>query len=198
MTRIVVVKPIAFCAALVPAARLAYRAYTGNLTANPIEYITRATGEAAVMLLVITLMVTPLRRLSGWNELIRLRRMLGLFAFFYATLHVLIWAVIDKFFDVQTMIEDVFERPFITIGMATFLLLLPLAITSTAGMIRRLGRRWQQLHRLVYVAALTAVIHFWWGVKADIREPRWWAFALCVLLSFRLWWTLRARALSRS
>lgn len=198
MTRIVLLKRIAFCAALVPAARLAYRAYTGNLTANPIEFITHATGDAAVMLLVITLVVTPLRRLTGWNELIRLRRMLGLFSFFYACLHLLTWAVVDKFFDVETMIVDVFERPFITIGMVTFALLVPLAITSTAGMIRRLGRRWQQLHRLVYVAAITAVIHFWWGVKADIREPRLWALALCVLFGFRLWWMLRARALSRS
>ncbi len=198
MTRIVLLTRIAFAAALIPAARLAYRAYTGNLTANPIEFITHATGDAAVMLLVITLVVTPLRRLTGWNELIRLRRMLGLFSFFYACLHLLTWAVVDKFFDVQTMIVDVFERPFITIGMVTFVLLLPLAITSTAGMIRRLGRRWQQLHRLVYVAAITAVVHFWWGVKADIREPRLWALALCVLLGFRLWWMLRARALSRS
>ena len=198
MTRIVLLKRIAFCAALIPAAQLAYRAYGGNLTANPIEFITHATGDAAVMLLVITLVVTPLRRLTGWNELIQLRRMLGLFAFFYATLHLLTWAVVDKFFDVQTMVQDVFERPFITIGMATYLLLLPLAITSTKGMIRRLGRRWQQLHRLVYVAAITAVIHFWWGVKADIREPRLWALALSVLFGFRLWWMLRPRALSQS
>ena len=198
MTRIVLLKRIAFSAALVPAVRLAYRAYTGSLTANPIEFITHATGDAAVMLLVMTLVVTPLRRLTGWNELVRLRRMLGLFSFFYASLHLLTWAVVDKFFDVQTMIVDVFERPFITIGMVTFVLLLPLAITSTAGMIRRLGRRWQQLHRLVYVAAITAVIHFWWGVKADIREPRLWALALCVLFGFRVCWMLRARALSRS
>jgi len=198
LTRIVLLKRTVFCAALIPAAQLAYRAYLGNLTANPIEYITHKTGDAAVMMLVITLVVTPLRRLTGWNELIRLRRMLGLFAFFYASLHLLTWAVVDKYFDVQTMVQDVFERPFITIGMTTFLLLLPLAITSTAGMIRRLGRRWQQLHRLVYVAATTAVIHFWWGVKADIREPRLWALALSVLFGFRLWWMLRARALSRS
>ena len=198
MTRIVLLKRLTFCAALIPAAQLAYRAYTGDLTANPIEYITHETGDAAVMLLVITLAVTPLRRLTGWNELVQLRRMLGLFAFFYACLHLFTWAVIDKFFDVQTMVQDVFERPFITIGMATFLLLLPLAITSTKRMIRRLGRRWQQLHRLVYVAATTAVIHFWWGVKADIREPRLWALALSVLFGFRLWWMLRSRASSRS
>ena len=198
MKRIVLFKRIAFCAALIPAAQLAYRAYTGDLTANPIQYITHKTGDAAVMLLVLSLTVTPLRRLTGWNELIRLRRMLGLFAFFYASLHLFTWAVIDQFFDVQTMVEDIVERPFITIGMATFLLLLPLAVTSTAAMIRRLGRRWQQLHRLVYVAATTAVIHFWWGVKADIREPRLWALALTVLFGFRLWWMLRPRVLSPS
>ena len=198
MTRIVLIKRIAFCAALIPAAQLAYRAYGGNLTANPIEFITHKTGDAAVMLLVITLVVTPLRRLTGWNQLIQLRRMLGLFAFFYGTLHLLTWAVVDKYFDVQTMVQDVFERPFITIGMATWLLLLPLAVTSTKGMIRRLGRRWQLLHRLAYVAAITAVIHFWWGVKADIREPRLWALALTVLLGFRLWWMLRPRVLSPS
>lgn len=198
MTRIVLLKRLAFCAALIPAAQLAYRAYTGSLTANPIEYIIHQTGDAAVMLLVITLVVTPLRRLSGWNELIQLRRMLGLFAFFYGSLHLFTWAVVDKYFDVSTMVQDVFERPFITIGMVTYLLLLPLAITSTKGWIRRLGRKWQQLHRLVYVAATTAVIHFWWGVKADIREPRLWALALSVLFGFRLWSMLRARALSRS
>jgi methionine sulfoxide reductase heme-binding subunit len=198
LSRIAFVKAAVWAAALYPAAHLAYRAYGGDLTANPIEYITHETGDAAVMLLVFSLAVTPLRRLTGWNELIRLRRLLGLFGFFYACLHLTTWAVVDKFFDVQTMIEDIFERPFITIGMVTFLLLLPLALTSTKGMIRRLGRRWQQLHRLVYLAAITAVIHFWWGIKADFREPRWWAFALCVLLSFRVWWMLRARALSRS
>src|SRR5207244_891175 len=111
-------------------------------------------GEAAILCLIATLTVTPLRRLTGWNELIRLRRMLGLFAFFYATLHLLTWVVIDQFFDLHTMVEDIFERPFITIGMTTFALLLPLAITSTSGMARRLGRRWQVLHRLAYVAAL--------------------------------------------
>ena len=198
MTRIVLVARIVFCAALIPAAQLAYGGLTGQLTANPIQYLTHQTGDAAIALLIISLTITPLRRLTGWNELIRLRRMLGLFAFFYATLHLLTWAVLDQFFDLTTMVEDIVERPFITIGMATFLLLLPLAITSTAAMIRRLGRRWQQLHRLVYLAATTAVIHFWWGVKADIREPRLWALALTLLFGFRLWWMLRPRVLSRS
>jgi sulfoxide reductase heme-binding subunit YedZ len=182
-----------FAAALVPAAALGYWLFTDNLGANPIEYITHTTGRTALVFLIITLTVTPLRRLSGRNELIRLRRMLGLFAFFYACLHLCTWVVLDWFFDVSSMTADVVKRPFITMGMATFLLLLPLAVTSSAAMIRRLGKRWQQLHRLVYVAAITAVIHFWWIVKADFREPRLWALAVSVLFGFRAWWTLRTR-----
>jgi sulfoxide reductase heme-binding subunit YedZ len=145
-------------------------------------------------MLVCTLTVTPLRRVTGRNELIRLRRMLGLLAFFYACFHMLTWVVLDWFFDVASMVTDVMMRPFITMGMTTFLLLLPLAVTSTAGWIRRLGKRWTQLHRLVYVAAVTAVIHFWWVVKADFRQPRLWALAICVLFGFRAWWTLQTRA----
>ena len=175
-----------------------YGAFTDNLTANPIEYITHTTGTTALAFLIITLTVTPLRRLTGRNEIIRLRRMLGLFAFFYACLHLSTWIVLDWFFDVASMATDVLDRPFITLGMTTFLLLLPLAITSTAGMMRRLGKRWQQLHRLVYVAAVTAIVHFWWVVKADFREPRLWALALSVLLGFRAWWMLRTRLFSRS
>jgi len=189
---------VIFAAALVPAAALVYGALTDNLTANPIDYITDTTGTTALSLLIITLTVTPLRRLTGRNELIRLRRMLGLFAFFYACLHMSTWLVLDWFFDFASMAADVVERPFITLGMTTFLLLLSLAVTSTAGMIRRLGKRWQQLHRLVYVAAITAIIHFWWVVKADFREPRLFALALCVLLGFRAWWVLRTRRFSRS
>jgi sulfoxide reductase heme-binding subunit YedZ len=186
---------VVFAAALVPAAALVYGFFTDDLTANPIDYITDTTGTSALTLLILSLTVTPLRRITGWNELIKLRRMLGLYAFFYACLHLLTWSVLDWFFDFASMGEDILERPFITIGMTTFLLLLPLAVTSTARMIRRLGKRWQRLHRLVYVAAVTAIIHFWWIVKADIREPRLWAFALSVLLGFRLWWAFRTRSL---
>lgn len=193
-----IVRRSIFAAALLPAAALVYWAFTGDLTANPIEFITHWTGTTALVFLVITLTVTPLRRLTARNELIRLRRMLGLFAFFYACLHLSTWVVLDWFFDVASMAADVVERPFITMGMTTFLLLLPLAATSTAGMIRRLGRRWQQLHRLVYVAAVTAIIHFWWIVKADFREPRFFALALSVLFGFRAWWSLRTRLSSRS
>jgi len=198
LTRVAVFRGVVFAAALVPAAALVYWTFTGDLTANPIEFITDTTGTTALSLLVITLTVTPLRRITGRNELIRLRRMLGLFAFFYACLHMLTWVVLDWFFDVASMVTDVLTRPFITLGMTTFLLLLPLAVTSTAGMIRRLGRRWQQLHRLVYVAAVTAVIHFWWVVKADFRQPRLWALALCVLLAFRAWWSFQTRRPSRA
>lgn len=193
-----VLKPIIFAAALVPAAVLVYGAFTGDLTANPIEYITNTTGLTALTFLLITLVVTPLRRLAGWNEVIRLRRMLGLFAFFYACLHFLTWFVLDQFFDFATMVDDIVERPFITLGMATLLLLIPLAATSTTGMIRRLGRRWQQLHRLIYVAAVIGVIHYWLGQKADFRDPRFYAVALSALLAFRAWWIWRTRVSSPS
>jgi sulfoxide reductase heme-binding subunit YedZ len=127
------------------------------------------------------------------NQLIKLRRMLGLFAFFYACLHVSTWAVLDWFFDFGSMADDIVKRPFITVGMLTFTLLLPLALTSTAGMIRRMGKTWTTLHRLVYVAAITGVIHFWWVVKADFREPRWYALAITMLLAFRAAWAWQQR-----
>ena len=193
-----VFRRLVFAAALVPAAALTYWAFTNNLTANPIEYITDTTGVTALTFLTLSLSVTPLRRLTGRNELVKLRRTLGLFAFFYACLHLSTWVILDWFFDFASMASDVVDRPFITMGMTTFLLLLPLALTSTAGMIRRLGKRWQSLHRLVYVAGITAVVHFWWVVKADFREPRLWALALSVLLGFRAWWVLRTRLFSRS
>lgn len=198
MKAITIVKPAAFAAASLPAAALAYRFSINDLTANPGDYLTDQTGSWALALLVISLAVTPLRRITGWNEVIRLRRMLGLFAFFYATLHLLTWIVFVHYFDLPFMIEDVVERPFITIGMATFLILLALAVTSNRFAIRRLGRRWQTLHRLAYVAAISAIIHFWWLVKADTTEPRRWAIAVGALLGFRVWWTWRARLSSRS
>jgi sulfoxide reductase heme-binding subunit YedZ len=168
------------------------------LTANPGDYITDQTGTWTITFLTISLSVTPLRRITGWNDLVKLRRMLGLFAFFYGTLHMLTWVVFVHFFEVSFMVEDVVMRPFITIGMATFLILLVLAITSNQFSIRKLGRRWQSLHRLVYVAAILAVIHFWWLVKADITEPRRWAVVIGSLLLFRVWWTYRRRLSLRS
>jgi sulfoxide reductase heme-binding subunit YedZ len=199
---IAILKAAAFAAALIPAARLAYRFYTQDLTANPGDYITDQTGTWALTMLVITLTVTPLRRLTGWNELVKLRRMLGLFAFFYATLHMLTWVLLIHYVDVVTfdlapMVEDVVKRPFITVGMPTYLILLALAVTSNRFAVRRLGRRWQKLHRLVYVAAIGAVIHFWWQVKADITLPRRWAVVIAILLLFRIWWAWRAKPPAR-
>lgn len=181
-----------FGAALVPAGLLVVGFFTDDLTANPIEYITHQTGYWALVLLVASLAVTPLRRLSGWNDLIRLRRMVGLFAFFYATLHLLTWVVLDKFFDWPWMLEDIVERRFITVGMVSWALMLPLAVTSTQGMIRRLGRRWQQLHRAAYGAAVAGVVHYWWLVKADVQQPQAFAVVLTLLLVFRAWWTSRS------
>lgn len=186
-------KAVVFAVCLVPAARLVYGFFTNNLSANPVDYITDETGTWALAMLTVSLAVTPVRRLTGWNEAIKFRRMLGLFAFFYAALHVLTWITLVSFFDLPTMLEDVSMRPFITVGMGTFLILLALAVTSTTGWIRRLGRKWQQLHRLVYVAAIGAVVHFWWLVKADVTKPLRWAVAMAVLLAFRLWWMWRAR-----
>jgi len=201
---ITILKAAAFAAASIPAAALAYRFYSfytqrdlNALTANPGDYITDQTGTWALAMLVITLTVTPLRRLTKWNELIKLRRMLGLFAFFYATLHMLTWLVLINYFDVQAMVADVAKRPYITVGMATFLILLALAATSNRFSLRNLGRRWQKLHRLVYAAAIGGVIHFWWLVKADITLPRRWAVAVALLLGFRVWWTWRAKAPAR-
>ncbi|HET8562954.1 MAG TPA: protein-methionine-sulfoxide reductase heme-binding subunit MsrQ, partial [Candidatus Binatia bacterium] len=142
--------------------------------------------------LLVTLGVTPLRRISGWNEVIKLRRMLGLFAFFYALLHFSTFVVLDHFFDFERIIKDVIKRPYVTAGFTSFVLMIPLAITSTTGMIRRLGRRWQQLHRLVYVVAIGGVIHFYWLVKADIRRPVIYVSVLALLLGYRLlskWWS---------
>ena len=188
-----IIKPLVFAAALTPAALLVYGFYTNDLTANPLDYITDQTGTWALSFLVISLSVTPIRRLTGWNPIIKLRRMLGLFSFFYALLHMLTWVVLLNFFDVNEMVKDVFERPFITIGMATFLVLLALAVTSNQFSIRRLGRRWQRLHRLAYAAAIGAVIHFWWLVKEDVTEPRRWLVIVTLLLGMRAWWALKRR-----
>jgi len=193
LKRIVLLKRIIFIAALIPAAMLGYYAVQGDLTANPIEFITHFTGDWAIRFLVITLAITPLRRLTGWNPIIRLRRMLGLFSFFYATLHFLTWFVLDWFFDFRQMAEDIVMRPFITLGMATFVMLLALAVTSTQNSIRRLGRKWTQLHRLIYVAAVTALFHFWLARKTVVVQFEVLLVAAVLLLGFRVWWTLRTR-----
>jgi sulfoxide reductase heme-binding subunit YedZ len=179
-------KRLAFAACLIPFGQLAYNAYAGDLGVNPIDTITRFTGSWALIFLLATLAVTPLRRLSGWNELIKFRRMLGLFAFFYASLHFSTFLILDHFFDWQRILKDIVKRPYVTAGFTGFVILLPLALTSTAAMIRRLGKRWQQLHRLVYLAAIAGVIHFYWLVKADIRRPAQYGAVLALLLGYRL------------
>lgn len=174
--------------ALVPLAFLIYRALNNDLGANPIETINRYTGNWVLRFLMITLAITPLRRLTGWNGLLRYRRMLGLFAFFYACLHFLSWAWLDQYFVLADIVKDVAKRPYITMGFASFLMLIPLAATSTNAMIRRLGaKRWQQLHRLVYLIGIGGVVHFLWLVKSDIREPLVYGVILALLLGFRLW-----------
>ena len=183
-----------FASALGPVAWLACAGWNHGLGANPIETITHETGTWTLRFLVITLAVTPVRRLTGWNDIIRFRRMLGLFAFFYGTLHLLTYVWLDQFFDWSSIVKDVAKRPFITAGATAFLLMVPLAATSTAGMIRRLGgRTWRRLHRLVYVSAALGVVHYWWLVKADIRRPRAYAVTLAVLLGARLLVYLRSR-----
>lgn len=177
---------LVFAAALVPLALLVRDALTGGLGANPVEEITHRTGWWALALLMATLAVTPVRRLTGWNRLAGYRRMVGLFAFFYATLHVLTYFGLDQLFAMEYLVEDVIERPYITVGFTAWLLLVPLALTSTRGWIRRLGRRWQKLHRLVYVAAALGVLHFLWLVKADTREPLIFGAILVLLLGARV------------
>jgi sulfoxide reductase heme-binding subunit YedZ len=188
------IKPFVFIAALGPLAYLLLGAWQGRLGANPIETITRSTGLWTLRFMLITLAVTPLRRLTGLNDIVRVRRMLGLFAFFYGSLHLLTYVWLDQFFDWAAIVKDVAKRPFITAGFSAYVLLVPLAITSTAGMIRRLGgRTWRRLHRLAYVTAALGVVHYWWLVKADIRPPRNYAIVLGVLLFARAYVFARSR-----
>jgi sulfoxide reductase heme-binding subunit YedZ len=180
-------KVVVFLACLVPLGRLGGRAYSGNLGANPIEAITHSTGDWTLIFLLITLAITPLRKLTNQLWLIRFRRMSGLFAFFYATLHFLTYIWLDKFFDVHEMLADVAQRRFITAGFTGFVLLIPLAITSTSSWIRRMGgRRWNLLHRLIYFSAMAGVVHYVWLVKADLRKPLEYALVLSILLGYRL------------
>ncbi len=184
--KIKALKVALFLAALIPLARLAWKGYQQMLGANPIEVITHSTGDWTLIFLMLTLSITPLRKLAGQHWLIRFRRMLGLFAFFYASLHFTTYIFLDKFFDVHEMVKDISKRKFITIGFTAFVLLTPLAATSTAGMIRRLGKRWQRLHRLIYISTIAGVIHYWWLVKADVRKPQYYAIVLLLLLGYRL------------
>ena len=186
-----IAKPLVFLLALVPLAGLIFIVLTGRTSANPAEDILLTTGIWALRFLLATLTITPLRRLTGWNVLIQYRRMLGLFTFFYATVHLVSYIAFDRFFAFDEILADIAKRPFITAGMAAFVLMLPLAVTSTKGWIRRLGRRWQALHRIIYLCAMVACLHFIWKVKVVIGEPVYYAAILGVLLAFRLLWRFR-------
>jgi sulfoxide reductase heme-binding subunit YedZ len=176
-----------FIACLGPLARLGWKAYAGLLGANPIEVITHSTGDWTLIFLCVTLGITPLRMLTRQYRLIRLRRMFGLFAMFYGFLHFTTYIWLDKFFDVHEMVKDVVKRPFITMGFTAFVLMIPLAITSTSGWIRRLGgKNWNRLHRLIYFSAMAGVIHYLWLVKKDLTKPLEYAAVLSVLLGYRL------------
>jgi sulfoxide reductase heme-binding subunit YedZ len=186
-----------FLLCLAPAGWLGWHFYTGDLTANPLEYITHFTGDWTIRLIVATLAVTPLRKLLGMPDLIRFRRMIGLFAFFYGSLHFLTYLWLDKLFNLNFILKDVAKRPFITAGFAAFLCMLPLALTSTRGWIRRLGgKRWQRLHRLVYLAGIAGVVHYYWLVKSDVRLPLLYGGLVALLLGYRavVWvWASRGR-----
>lgn len=201
-----VLKPLVFVVSLGPAAWLTWAILTGNLSANPLSDLTNETGVWALRFLCITLAITPLRRITGWNAAIRFRRMTGLFAFFYGSLHFLTYTIADRFAGLDfpdgivawstvknlaaSVAADIYKRPFITVGFTAFVLMVPLAITSTSGMIRRLGgKRWQALHRLIYASAVAAPLHYWWLVKADVRRPLTYGAVVAALLGFRLYWS---------
>ncbi len=186
----VVVKPLVFLMSLLPLAWIGWLAWQGELGANPVETLSHRTGDWSLRFLLLTLAVTPVRRWTGWNRLQQFRRMLGLFAFFYVSLHFAVYLIFDQFFDWTAIVADVIKRPYVTVGFAAFLLLIPLAITSTHGMMRRLGRNWQRVHRLVYLIAVLGVLHYAWLVKADLTEPLLYGGVLAVLLGYRLWWRL--------
>ncbi|CAB3763324.1 protein-methionine-sulfoxide reductase heme-binding subunit MsrQ [Paraburkholderia solisilvae] len=196
---VVPVKIAVFIAALYPLGRLVLFGFTGQLGANPIEFITRSTGLWTLVFLCITLAVTPLRKLTGVNALLRFRRMLGLYAFFYGALHFTTYFWFDKWFDVAEILKDIGKRPFITVGFAAFVLLIPLAVTSPKAMVRRLGRRWQVLHRAIYLIATLAILHFWWmkAGKHDLILPKIYGAIVIALLGWRLIVWARERAARR-
>jgi methionine sulfoxide reductase heme-binding subunit len=190
-------KTVVFILALVPLGWLIYAVFTGRTSANPAEDIILTTGIWALRFLLASLAITPIRRLTGWHRLIGFRRMLGLFAFFYAVIHLASYVAFDRVFQLGEIWDDVVKRPFITAGMVAFVLMVPLAVTSTRGWIRRLGRRWQLLHRLVYVSAAAAILHFVWKVKVVVGEPVYYAAILAALLGARLYWRIRSARAGR-
>jgi sulfoxide reductase heme-binding subunit YedZ len=182
-------KPAVFAASLVPAALLLCGAlgwFGQDLGADPVAKLLHSCGKTGLNFLLLTLLITPARRLTGWNNLIRLRRMLGLFAFFYLVAHFTVYLALDRQLDYHSVLQDIVKRPYITIGFAALLLLVPLAITSTNRMMRRLGRRWQRLHSLIYLIVILGVWHYWWQVKKDIRQPLLYAGMVTVLLGYRV------------
>ncbi|KAA3612501.1 MAG: sulfoxide reductase heme-binding subunit YedZ [Calditrichaeota bacterium] len=179
------IKPVLVFFCLLPILYLIYAAFTDNLGANPIEELLRQTGFWTLIFLVATLSISPIRKFSGWNKIIQFRRMIGLFTFFYAFLHFGVYLGLDRFFEWPEIVEDISKRPFITIGFSAFILLIPLAITSTKGWIRRLGKKWKKLHYLVYLVAVLGVVHFWWLVKKDITEPMIFAIIFTALFGIR-------------
>lgn len=185
------IKALVFVLALLPFLRMAWLVVQG-VPVEPLEFLTRGTGDWTLYFLCITLAVTPLRRLSGWNWVIKLRRMLGLYAFFYALLHFVTFFWFDHFFDIAEMLKDVVKRPFITVGFIAFVLLIPLAVTSTNAMVKRLGgKRWLWLHRLIYVIAPLGILHFWWmkAGKNDFQEPIIFGAIVALLLAMRVYWS---------
>ena len=181
-------KPVAFAASLIPFVMLASGLYLGRLGANPVEEVTHRTGDWTLIFLLITLAVTPIRKLTGWGIVVQFRRMAGLFAFFYAVVHFSIYLVFDHFFALAAIVEDVTQRPYVTVGFTSLVLLIPLAVTSTKGWVKRLGgRRWNRLHQLIYVSAAGGVLHYLWLVKADTRRPIVFGLILVALLVVRLW-----------
>jgi len=207
-----IVKVLVFAASLGPVAWLVWAALTGNLSPNPLSDITNETGVWTLRFLCITLAITPLRKVTAWNQVIRFRRMVGLFAFFYGTLHFLTYVIADRFAGLdfpdgmlawstarnlaKSVSEDIYKRPFITVGFTAWTTMVPLAATSTAGMIRRLGgRAWNRLHKLVYATASLGVIHYWWLVKADVSRPIAYGIVVCALLAFRAYYASRRASL---
>ena len=191
------VRVAVFLVCATPILWLATRTLTGRLGINPVEDLELTTGIWALRLLVLTLLVTPLRRVTGWNRVIQYRRMLGLFAFLYVSVHFAIYIGIDQFFAFDLILKDIVKRPFITMGFTAFVLMIPLAITSTKGWIRRLGRRWQMLHRLIYISAIAAAVHYLWKVKVMIGSPVYYAAIIAILLGFRVVWQLRSASAIR-
>lgn len=180
-------KAVVFINSLVPLCLLAWDGAHKNLGANPLEYVTRTTGMLTLIFLTLSLAVTPLRKVTGWNWLGMHRRMLGLYAFFYGALHFLTYIWFDRFFNLKSVPGDVVQRPFITVGFASFLIMIPLAITSTNKMVKRLGgKRWNRLHKTVYLAGMLGALHYWMLVKSDTRLPLTFAFALALLLGYRI------------